>query len=994
MSNIFNQLNVKTNVLDFMLRKYAGATPTDGNLLKIIMEMATPIPPAESTVDIKNLYASMKDLRIPVYKPREIPETVKVSASDVFDEHLKEVFPTYEAITLILPVGETGFIPTYMPGHKTMERNKKMLHVLAYYTANLIQEDPSNTDALMEDITYAAEIYRTKVFSSGTLSGQINRVRQGLDVARGLRGNHKNKSFKELGVTIVTVADLLYDTLPLSMQDPDIPLIDKMSDYLNSEQQQIIMGTDEKASIPPIAAQSKAGLPFIGRTKGEVSIETILECDNIITETSMLIKQNLFTRTKGSFLDDIARRDITGANDLIMELVKLWGKDYWYLMCGILFPKAERYEASTLDVKTRNIWSAPYTTHMIANQISYYPMKHSLNCLTSTKDTPSLSKFSALQGNIDLFIEVLMAKDGIQHYIYSDNIYMYYPDSDTWYSLDLTKGEANITREFAMATAYYLLTCGWSTTNGVPLFNATWALLAMVLVPLATVESLALLKNLQFRNPGQGSGNAWTFINNHVASTLLCYYWKKMGQPEPSAAMVEKLASATGIDFKIELTVPDFIKSLKNLKENKVLISDSKTHRKFVKMDMLGWDVTYTEYGYTPVLAKERLFASAICPQAPGSTFNEPNKKMVHNYIQSFALYSVGGWAYPAMCGAIKEYTENYWLAIKHKVEIGATTDSTMAGYMAKEIEISSFNDFLKLILPDEAPHLQDWAYIYYGSRTDEVTLQDPKTPRRQILVDLGILDLSPRARAIKILKARKDGTFYRNQSFEKLKQILATIAPGKVSEEVEKTIAGIGDYLTTPRKTVERLEKDGFPSEYISKTWENLLTGRKDVLDITPYINKDTVNNIDVNTLEMMKFLAPSGIDRQIISQTIFATVVGATVPMTKENIRDVYAASQKQFNKSGYSAMVERQTIGGLAAGYIGNATLLLDGLQHIESPPNIKGNKPKKPEEAINPFVAFGIPSNPRLGVISGAGGYSRPRTATEKRRDKRTKALNKH
>lgn len=279
MSDIFNQSNVKTSVKEYFDRLGSASAGRD-NLQRIVAELIDPVPPAEDKTNYAALYELLKERRVPVFRPREILAIHPVQLDEVASEHLVSVFPGVDEVQL--PVGPEGFIPKYDPKHRTYERPAKTINALTYQTAELIRLYPEHKDHYLESLIEIVGIYNRTVYSSGTLSGQIERLVAGIDVARGRNGHHKNKSLKELGLSIQDVVAMLRQTLPLDDAEPNLPLTHTIGEYLFNEGEQKLFGVSQW--IPPLSMSSTAGLPYIGRTKGQCAVEAIICADTLLKQ--------------------------------------------------------------------------------------------------------------------------------------------------------------------------------------------------------------------------------------------------------------------------------------------------------------------------------------------------------------------------------------------------------------------------------------------------------------------------------------------------------------------------------------------------------------------------------------------------------------------------------------------------------------------------------------------------------------------------------------
>lgn len=1006
MSNIFNQNQVKSSVREYFEKKEQKES---NNLLDEVRSKVNPVPPAESTVEYNTLYEALREARVPVFIPRELLALKDCDMGEVASHHLLAVFPNVKLLHLSL--GPEGFIPKYTPNHKSIDRNPKLLNAITYHTAEFIRMNPEHSEQYLDLLFEAVHMYNQVVYSSGTISGQVGRITLGIEVARGKKNFHKDKTLKEMGLTITQVADMLRRTLPIDDTDPKFALTDVMSRYVYTQEEQQLLGTS--SDIPPIAMASTAGLPWLGRQKGQCAVEAIIEADTFLKQVSGLLKTNIFNRQKGSYAD-VVSRDPVAAKDFIREVTTLIGRDYWYLTCGLLIPKAERYEAAKISEKSRNVWSAPFVTHLIGNQISYPVMERALNALTSSVETPSLAKFAATQGGMARLVDLIMDADKVIDFIYADNAYVYYPDGDEWYSIDLRSGEANATRDIGIAAGNYLLTEGWTTMDGLPLFSDTWAFMALVFFPLATIESLSLLGNLQIRNPGQGSGNAWTFIINHVMTTILLHFWTKMGKPKFTADVIEKLQSTTGIDFKVELHSVGFRAQLQEARDSGRPTSDTTSPRVVVKADILGWDITYTEFGATPVLNKERLLKSFVAPHPVGSSFVSPAAKTAHGYIQNFALLTVGAWAYPTLRNTIEEYVMNYWDALQKLITDGATTTEIATDELRQALDVSGYNEVLSLLNPQKALHTQDWATILFAPVDKPV--RQPRKPT-SILNRLTLLNLSGNEKSRYLERIKANGTLFGDKGFDKLSRFLEMLSPEELEQQKDFHRLGKKAFKDAwqpalVNDTKQLLDRDKYTKQQIRDTWDQLLLGKIQPIDLLmPEAKPDeagkgqTVSNLPLAQLHPGKVFVDTATadlyqnlvarDTTLVTNVMFQLVTGkdTAVPGATPDEDDLddagYDALAKEYNHNAYHRIQMQRLYGTLATSYLYNASTLVDSFSQFNTVENIQARQVKDPKQAKDPYVAFGLKQGFIAGDLSKKGGYQLSKTATQRRREQRKK-----
>ncbi|CAD30691.1 RNA-dependent RNA polymerase [Blotched snakehead virus] len=577
-------------------------------------------------------------------KPRAIPENTPLDTSELFPHLAEFVGSGAFGTSTLVPAGSTEYIPRYYPTHKP-EHNKPT--PFGHYDVALLKQMTyqltNGKDNPEEEGTTFRQFRDTIVeqqYGSGTSQGQLARLVAMKEVAT---GRNPNKSPKELGLSMEEIATMLEQTLPIGQPGGDEgwpSLTTTLSELLNPAE-----GMDY---LPHITMKSSSGLPFIGKTKGETVTSALAICDTFLREVSECVKE-------GAMASD---------NQKLQKLLQ----DYWYLSCGLLFPKAERYEKKAWLTKTRNIWSAPFPTHLLLSTISWPIMNSSKNNILNVPECVSLYGFNPFSGGMDAVVTNILAQpDETLFLIYADNIYIYM--DRTWFSIDLEKGEANATPEHAQAVSYYLLTRGWTQDDGSPAFNATWATIAMMIAPSLVVDSSCLFMNLQLKTYGQGSGNAWTFLINHTLSTILVGKWIEAGQPNPRSKEFMDLEAATGINFKIEREIEGLPTRLQEAMDKAVhtgFLGDGTTNPPekegpTVDLDLLGWSATYSRHMdmWVPVLDKERLLSSAAYPKGLENKDlkGKPGAEIAYKIVRNEALLMVGGWNYPLIARSLMANT-------------------------------------------------------------------------------------------------------------------------------------------------------------------------------------------------------------------------------------------------------------------------------------------------------------------------------------------------
>jgi hypothetical protein len=993
MSDIFNQESAKSSFLGLIRRQ--GIVTDSTNILEYFVGQIEEVPRIYGDLKMGGLAKYCIEHNIPIQKPRGIPEDVIIVAKDVFGAKGVSRLGINPDTEMRMPLGKRVVIPFYNPNHSVTDPLYSCISAYSYHLAMLLATTPEklqDTDwiVLGQEIV---DTLNTVRFCTGTLDGQMNRLAQGTAIKEGLNGKHKNKSFRELGLTVQLVSEMLAETLPLNQDVMGFTLTHKLIGYMYTPEEAEMLGVD--TDIPSVRAARSAGLPFGSKKKGDVSLEALALADSFLVLVSDTIGGDSVELKPRSAVGKAYKDPVKAAEEFTKLIMENLSGDYWYMAASMLFPKAERYVYADIKTKTRNISAASFITHLLGNQITFGPAENALNALNCSRPTPSLAKFSATQGGMDQFVNILLEADVTSSWVYADNIYMYYPRSDTWYSLDLEKGEANATREMAMAVAVYFLREGWSDESHNPLFNQTWAYIAMYVIPLCVVDGISLIGNLQLSNPGQSSGNPWTFLINHVCSTILLHFWTQAGKPEPSnAAAMEELKQKSGIDFKIELATKDVVKRLRDLPDKSIPIKDNRRGRTFVELDLLGWDVTHTDFGYTPVLARDRLVKSFACPQPPRGAFRYRFMEIIHKYVQAFGLLSCGAWAYPVMSRVVTEYMENYWLKIKVAKPLDENDEmaAELMEIMDEAIDNSAYKDELELLKGLKPLHLTDWADTLYGRK--EKQIRDPKSTESRVFAGItrqdGESDFAFHKRLSSEISAlRRSGNLVEDPAYASLEKLVHGIAPGDYKREIDMALATVGTkaYRTLVESSKEVADKVTYklgPSAV--EVWSQVVTG-----ELQPGAAV-LLTGLSVDLVNRVKFLPPPVGSIFAQDPMVYLSVTGRMRnlkggELTKGEANE-YVSALKTLATERLTSLAEYETTQVVASMYLVHSEVLLSQLASVRAVnPEIKlvGGV----EEARNPTGVYKLTGRPlKSDLLAAHKGL--PTSKAMARRDKRKKA----
>lgn len=691
MSDIFNSASNRTKILS-ILNKQTGI---EGPMESVL------IPPFQSQPkDLKGptqMATLCKELGVGIVRAKAIPVLAAVETKKFVTAGARTVVGSKdefgnEIIKVLSEIpydSDKGFFPKYYPVHKTLNYNMKVLKQIIYQ----VLQDPN--PAFGHIIKDSVHIASTKAVSSGTYIGQIHRLAKVTRVATGKGEFKPSKSFKLTMEERMKQHNLHGTSIPIYADPAVLPIercarvfekylplnnasfcIDQYGhsfpelNRLPSSYVKLIYKDGEIDNensfdhLPSFDRKKASGLPWGSpKTKGDELGGALIICDALMKSVGETIT-NSYSETS----DTISIKKITESSVGITRFLK----DNWYLACGLLFPKQECYDTEDLLKKTRNIYAAPFPTHILAAMIDEPCIKYSYNAVNG--DTPSLYKFSPFHGNLDKLVQNMFdAEQKQEHlsYVYADNWYIMYREENgtyTWFSYDLVTGEAQTTREDIQCLAYYFLTRGHVTQDGRPQFNMSWCFMAMQILPNLMADSTGLLMDLLLSIPGLGSGSRWTFYANHWKTASCDFVWREIGCPRPGSPKFEIITGVhpgqLSINWKLELEVPDFLSKIRALIQetpqdgfcqmnNTNGPSDSPVPS--VDADLLGWNIAYSHQlkQFIPVLEYNRMMKSIICMKQDDRSFTKQGMKLLHTISWAYSMILVGGWCHKPVYEAL-----------------------------------------------------------------------------------------------------------------------------------------------------------------------------------------------------------------------------------------------------------------------------------------------------------------------------------------------------
>lgn len=706
MSDRFNSNEEKTKITNLF------------NAPKTSEPVETLFPPFFSKKIVKlkasELGKLLTEAKIVTYRPTALTSFELVDCHGLINPGLDELVESYGKVEL--PVGESEFLPSYEPRHTVTEYDLKMLKQLIYQWI-----EDTNLDEFEPFIKQAIASANDNVFTSGTYEGQIGRLRGIYDVALGLGGRRIPKPvtkmlapqfIKECGTAFEAVSKVLEYYLPLNtvedFMDGGFPgLLYKPSYFAN-------MGEDDFDYLPPIGANKMAGLPYIGKTKKETTLQALVIADSFVDQVASAIAS---TAPEGN--NPLQGYNVPhffstkGDSKVGLNAIKNILGDFWYLGAGPLFPKAERYAKADIKRKTRNIFATSFPMHLICALVSNPVMQFSPNTLHG--DTPSLYAFSPFHGGMDTFINKIFDAKTSTSWVYADNWYILYVDAEgkkDWYSIDQEKAEGQVTLEDFQVAGYYLLSRGHVTREGDPAFNLTWFYMATTLIPALLHDPTGLLMSQQFLMRGMGSGISWTFLLNHIRSAIIDHKWRNMGMPRPGTKEFDmKVLTPAGCNLKIEMHSENIDEQLLNLKRvtpetgyfQMQAVDRACSHPiPYVGLDLLGWGACYSRMGeqYIAVLEDERFFKSLMLPQKDDNHdwATNPERRFTYQVARCEAMRMVGGWRWGPIDRALQHQAQEARTKLLKMNKL--TAESLMDAYNSTEFGSELTIDGVNLVKP------------------------------------------------------------------------------------------------------------------------------------------------------------------------------------------------------------------------------------------------------------------------------------------------------
>jgi hypothetical protein len=610
--------------------------------------------------------------------------------------------------TVRLPEQEQALsYPTYWPKYQTFPPDHRMFRDLGL----LVRRTPPNAELfpflyqLYNDLIHTSEI---SVLSGGTLRGQIARLAVGqqtynemIERCRKMTTVLDRVSSADLGertalagkigepkITYEAYARIMNRICPFAKKPPLARLYTTELAILDATYTHYDL-TPDWWSIVSINKDSSAGLYYNDQKKGTTAVS------DLVLGTRLLAKCKEFSQMKPE-----------DSRIALQKYVSAQGFDFLTeLKNKVEIGDRERVENGG---KWRNYF--PYTS--FAQYPAYFILRNIYKQATLEKDgskaiplwknrgrpdSLSLMGWSPYHTNGLELLRTMEAEARTKGYsiaVYSDNIWVltWFDNNYTWYSCDGSSMESSVkhrTVEYEMRRVvdYY-----WLASSADPHIVSSYVYYATHLLPLMSVDFLAVLGPYQFMVKGQGSGTNGTFINNH-ATMLLCAYllasklasnctrqangsfkgWDlsdsklrpadptvytptvRMGKDLVMSEIYEPCFAELTVKIKIEMAMQsnDFWDGIRNGASKMTGI---------VPLDLLGEDIICLpelaiddkDPPFFFILERQRLL-NALCYNKIDAKYDKNSAFIeILRLFRLSALYLVGGWAYPGMAQLLK----------------------------------------------------------------------------------------------------------------------------------------------------------------------------------------------------------------------------------------------------------------------------------------------------------------------------------------------------
>jgi len=707
MSNVFNESSNKSDILDILKSRATDNSSERPIELLMMPQGVRNLPDELTTFKAAEATSYARELKLPIFIPREIPHNVETKIWGKINNVLvegavnndDEDHSKAKSVVRPIPMGDRSYIPKYVPRYTIINSNVKLYKQIWYQYIQLPSETKPHFKSLMAELTDS--IYNT-VMCSGTWKGQLYRLKQGWDTKLGREGLNKSKdlleSFAHLATDYETplekYATVMEKYMPISLSSEYMPeqggfpgLFVRPSYFCG-----IYDSGDKEGELwsylPKISNEKMAGPPYLNKYKDQVLLEAFVLADTFYANVSKSLASayNPATGTQNK-PSERYKESLDAMTTLI--------RNFWYLSANFMFPKIERYDWEKVlkGTKTRNIFAQSFPTYLLQGFIMDPVLDLAPN-VTIDENIPSMYGVTFFHGGMDKVINKLLEPGESNTLIYADNLYISWWNEETkshnYYSIDLVKGESQTSPRDLMAMNYYLLTRGHIDQNNRPMFSLTWAYTALKILPFFQADNPAIWSSMQLKVPGMASGVKLTYCGNAARSSVFAYHWSRgwdrngvvvPKECRPGTDDWNTLCKEVGINWQIEKEILNFEAEIDRCKREAPNVgylqadinAPSREPGVHLDLDLLGYGATWSRQlnAFVPVLSRDRLLNALVAPQrdaerpvtAEAAKLGMAQKRGISNSMYKLVMAETyrlaGGWFYAPIDAALQVYAND-----------------------------------------------------------------------------------------------------------------------------------------------------------------------------------------------------------------------------------------------------------------------------------------------------------------------------------------------
>lgn len=314
-----------------------------------------------------------------------------------------------------------------------------------------------------------------------------------------------------------------------------------------------------------------------------------------------------------------------------------WINDRKWMFLVFMKNKAEVYAEADFVKKTRNYFPVSQGVHLPAQMVFAATTKNWPN-YQENKKSKSLLGFKFYRGGMEAFIQSLRNEKSMISLVYSDNLYIYDPVVDKFYSKDGSKMEGSTNLETSRIVCNFI-------RKRIPTISSGWDKYLVNLMPSLATENVAVWYNQLIPTPFLGSGSQGTVYYNTFMMAMATKHLHTL-KKYPGDEAIEDIAAQSGVFLTHECEA-----SLRDIPYGKV-----------VQLDFLGYDIVRLDpaiYGFDavfPILNYKRLLkACCFFKNDVGAKLSTAGKAAI-KVIKAKSLFYLGGWFYKDMAEMLQGY--------------------------------------------------------------------------------------------------------------------------------------------------------------------------------------------------------------------------------------------------------------------------------------------------------------------------------------------------